>query len=238
MSKSAHNSIIITDICGSTISNDKMNNLLPFIIIPAHPSLLKEIPNISNIKKIHVQHLLELLQSYNIDPSMFAPIGDAYANNEIILANTKITAKPVGYEKLQKKGNNQDVWVPIPPAGFKPLGYVASTNKPSLDYVRVINESYLKKNGDHYVINVVFKNDDESVWKPDHGKNVTLIESESPWYIDKQKHMPTINIDMNEYIENDDGKPPAIANITIKLIIIFVVCYLIYIYWCSNDNKI
>src|SRR5579863_2927764 len=147
---------MLTDIFGNNLSDNKNNNLLPFIMIK-DKSLLDNIPNVTNIKKINHSGVVKLLQSINIDPQRFAPLGDVNVgggSDEIVLVNIKITKVPVDYMKMYEKGNVK-YWLPVGPRGYYGLGYILSNDKPCNGDVRVVDERYLKKEGAHHVINLL-----------------------------------------------------------------------------------
>lgn len=149
--------ITITDILKNTISQNKdINNSLPFIIISVvdinKTQLLIKIPNISNndaIWKLNYQEIYKTLNTHNVDPQYFAPLGDLWFNKNptnanIILVNTNISQKPIDYIKIDNF-NNLSIWKPLGKDGYNALGFIASIQKPTTNVVRLIPNIFLKE---------------------------------------------------------------------------------------------
>ncbi|XP_076893117.1 hypothetical protein At1g04090-like [Bidens hawaiensis] len=72
-------------------------------------------------------------------------------SNESISSHTSL-AKPTDYsliwisesEKLKQEGGNCYIWLPVPPEGYKPVGYVVtnSPKKPSLEKIRCVKSEF------------------------------------------------------------------------------------------------
>lgn len=151
------NYIVISDIFGNKLPKDlDANNRLPFILIHTTQPylLLNQVTNISkydNIWTLLGERILHALYMHSINPRQFAPLGDIWFPSKtlpkemkIILANisSPLSAYPVDYVKLDNY-HDTFIWNPIPPAGYKAVGLVASVDKPSTRKIKVINEKYL-----------------------------------------------------------------------------------------------
>ena len=157
------NYIVITDIFGNTISDDiDYNSKLPFILIhTAQPYLLLEkvskIPEVDGIWQLVLPTIFHTLYINKVNPDNFAPVGDIWLPSpslpkelSILLVNTNKTfsAFPIDYIKLDSY-TNFNIWKPLCPIGYQEIGLIASTTKPSVRAIKVINNKYLiEYNGD------------------------------------------------------------------------------------------
>ena len=145
------NYIVITDIFGNKINNNEIiNNNLPFIIIHGNPKLLLS-HKIDGIWKIILPSLHQILNSNNFNPQLFHTVGDIWLNAQelpnkimILLANSNklISAYPIDYVKIDTYVDT-NIWKPITPPGFQEIGLIASSIKPSITDIKVINSKYL-----------------------------------------------------------------------------------------------
>lgn len=193
--------IVITDIFNRDVSRGMMNKL-PFIIIHVNnPAFGLDGDSGKLVSKIS-----DILCINGLDPSAFAPIGDVgdQPMKSIIYVNTdtSVSKEPIGYVPIKS-----NVWKPIAPKGFRALNNIISVKKPSVRSTRTINKRLLSKHKDQYTINkkkvskfmTALSFSDGNIvsqsmncctnpWKVIHGKTVSLIESDDPWYKDKVTH--------------------------------------------------
>jgi hypothetical protein len=144
------NYVIITDIFGNNISSNDVHNL-PFILLHTkQPHLL--ITKIGNNKASHAYKLIyssimHVLHINKIKTSQFAPVGDMWYidglpdTEKILLVNTshQISRYPSDYTVVDKY-NKINIWKPIGPKNYVPIGYVINKHKPSLKSMRIINK--------------------------------------------------------------------------------------------------
>lgn len=167
------NYIAITDIFGNKLDKDnEHNNFLPFILIHStQPHLLIELVESDNdsIWKLIFPTIMHVLYTNKLNPARFSPVGHIWLPisklpNKItlLLVNTdhNISRYPIDYVHVNVY-ESVNIWKPIAPTNFKPIGYIASKEKPPLNMLRVINNDLV----------TVFRGDEEVV-----GNNINMNE--------------------------------------------------------------
>lgn len=139
------NYIVITDILGNEISSDN----IPFIIIHTNQpySVLENLAD--NIWKIKLPAIFHILYINKINPNHFSPMGDIWystvpTNIQILLINNDndLSRYPIDFVKIDNY-LNLSIWKPISPKGFTGIGLIASSEKPSLRSMKVINDKFI-----------------------------------------------------------------------------------------------
>jgi hypothetical protein len=155
------NHTVITDVFG----NKNIDyNKVPFILIQTTKPLLflEKITNASHIDsiwKLNYSKLSKILAINQIDPKTFYQVGDIWIPSKmtpnkivIILTNINYSTYPIDYIKIDTY-TEFNIWKPLSPNGFVEMGNIASTNKPSLKEIRVVNSKYIKEyNGSSNVV--------------------------------------------------------------------------------------
>lgn len=146
------NYTVITDIFGNKISKgDENNHYLPFILLHSvqpHLVIEKIEQGTDSIWQLVFPTIMHTLYFNRLNPSRFAPLGHIWLPKNklpnkvsILLVNTdnNISKYPIDFVKV---GNLKDIfiWKPICSQGYRPLGYLASAKKPSLNSIRTVNK--------------------------------------------------------------------------------------------------
>jgi len=146
-------SITITDIYSNKLSQDKdANGLLPFIIINITQPLfllekVKYVNDQDSIWKLNLRRMFAMLYTHGINPSGFSLLGDLWfptqtlpGSVQILLVNVdnRLSQYPINFVNI-----DQNIWKPIGPEGYQPIGLIHAPTKPSLRSLKIINKSYL-----------------------------------------------------------------------------------------------
>ena len=151
------NYINVTDIYGNTIiKEDNRNSKLPFLLLSSiKPNLILEPVSGSEgyIYKLIYNNIAHILYYNNIDPSFFSSLGNIFiidgkmpSKIQILLVNTsqEFSMYPTDFIKIGTF-KKLSIWMPEESnSNYKPLGFVASKQKPSNTTIKIVNGELLK----------------------------------------------------------------------------------------------
>lgn len=198
-------SVYITDINGNII-NYKDIIKYPFIIIyfdKIYDYIAQINQDFNFIYKIN--NINNLLHNEHFYPFGNFIIPQNITKYAIILANIQfdIIKFPTDFVKILSISDSLHLWKPIAPNNYMSLGYLISSEKPSIKSIVTINKNKIKKyNGIHFeskLPNVILTNANEfyilNISNNDYytidgtiniseGKLVNLISADKPWFDD------------------------------------------------------
>jgi len=142
------NYINITDIFGNPVSN---NDDIPFLYIHSSKAHLIVEKIYRHVWRLINPTIFHILFKFGFDPHSYAPLGDIFLPTNktpkkisilLVNVNLSISESPIDYDVV-KIFNDFTLWKPIPPKGFRILGYVLSKLKPPLDFIRAISKKFV-----------------------------------------------------------------------------------------------
>lgn len=153
------NYIVITDIFGNNFDPQRDHNHLystMYPIILLHSSqphlLLEKVDNHNDsVWQLVYPTIMHILYSQRIDPATYAPLGHIWFKQNklpdhivipLVHTDLVISQYPIDFVKLDNYTKTA-IWKPIGPRGYSAVGFVASSNKPSLRTIRTINNILL-----------------------------------------------------------------------------------------------